>query len=444
MVTIPGGEPLLHKEIGTDRRRARRSAELRHPVHQRAPPREEDPPVQAEPVLHLLGPPRRPEDEHARPSSAEGRVRPGRRGDQGRAGRGLPRHDQRTLFDGADAGPGRRLPRLRHDDLDVDGVTISPGYAYERAPDQEHFLNRRRTKELFRAVFRRGKRQGAGGSSSRRMFLDFLAGNQEYHCTPWGNPTRNIFGWQRPCYLLSEGYVPTFKELMEGTDWDAYGTGAYEKCADCMVHCGYEPTAVNDTVSHPLKALRTVLAGIRTEGPMAPEISLENQRPAEYVFDKMVREAAASVHAPPSQSGARSAGRTARLKAARAPPASRRRAAAALGQICAAWRGGPASAADSRTLAVRPAAARGRWRAGRARPGRRRRGSPRRAGRDAPPRARGRWLSMSTARAPVAAWRRALSAASDSGRSTPATVPPRACGAAPWQERRRQLRRPRR
>ena len=86
------------------------------------------------------------------------------------------------------------------------------------------------------------------------MFLDFLAGNQEYHCTPWGNPTRNVFGWQRPCYLLGEGYAPSFKELMEETDWDSYGTGNYEKCADCMVHCGYEATAVNDTVAHPLKA----------------------------------------------------------------------------------------------------------------------------------------------------------------------------------------------
>ena len=158
------------------------------------------------------------------------------------------------------------------------------------------------------------------------LFLDFLAGNQQYRCTPWGNPTRNIFGWQRPCYLLNEGYVPTFKELMEETDWDSYGTGAYEKCANCMVHCGYEPTAVNATVSNPLKALKTVIAGIRTEGPMAPEISLEKQRPAEYVFDKMIREAAASVHAPVEvRADARSAGPTARLRAAsaaRVSPAS--------------------------------------------------------------------------------------------------------------------------
>ena len=131
--------------------------------------------------------------------------------------------------------------------MGIDGITVSPGYAYERAPDQEHFLNRRRTKELFRDIFRRepGRRR-AGRSTSRGLFLDFLAGNQTYHCTPWGNPTRTYFGWQRPCYLLGEGYAKTFKELMEETDWDAYGTGNYEKCADCMVHSGYEATAVMD------------------------------------------------------------------------------------------------------------------------------------------------------------------------------------------------------
>ncbi len=116
------------------------------------------------------------------------------------------------------------------------------------------------------------------------MFLDFLAGNQEAHCTPWGMPTRNIFGWQKPCYLLGEGYAKTFKELMETTEWDTYGTGAYEKCANCMAHCGYEPTAANLTIAKPLKALKIALFGVRTDGPMAPEISLANQRPAQYNF----------------------------------------------------------------------------------------------------------------------------------------------------------------
>ena len=127
------------------------------------------------------------------------------------------------------------------------------------------------------------------------MFLDFLAGNQTFHCTPWGNPTRTYFGWQRPCYLLGEGYAKTFKELMETTDWDSYGTGNYEKCADCMVHSGYEATAVAETVRRPWKAAAQAMRGIRTEGPMAPEIALERQRPAEYVFSRHVEQALARI-----------------------------------------------------------------------------------------------------------------------------------------------------
>jgi hopanoid biosynthesis associated radical SAM protein HpnH len=172
--------------------------------------------------------------------------------------------------------------------IGVDGITVSPGYAYERAPDQQHFLNREKTKMLFRDVFRRGRGGRNWSFSQSTMFLDFLAGNQTYHCTPWGNPTRTVFGWQRPCYLLGEGYAKTFKELMDDTNWDSYGTGNYEKCADCMVHSGYEATAVRDTIASPLKALMVNLRGVRTEGPMAPEISLDNQRPAQYVFSRHV------------------------------------------------------------------------------------------------------------------------------------------------------------
>jgi hopanoid biosynthesis associated radical SAM protein HpnH len=172
--------------------------------------------------------------------------------------------------------------------MGVDGITVSPGYAYERAPDQQHFLNRGRTKELFRQIFRRAGNGKTWSFSQSSLFLDFLAGNQQYHCTPWGNPTRTIFGWQRPCYLLGEGYAATFRELMEETDWDGYGTGNYEKCADCMVHSGYEASAVNDAMQRPLKALAVSWRGPRTEGPMAPDLSLEDQRPAQYVFSQHV------------------------------------------------------------------------------------------------------------------------------------------------------------
>jgi hopanoid biosynthesis associated radical SAM protein HpnH len=181
--------------------------------------------------------------------------------------------------------------------LDIGGVTISPGYAYERAPDQQHFLNRTKTKQLFRDIFKLGKGGKAWPFFQSALFLDFLAGNQNYQCTPWGNPTRTVFGWQKPCYLLGEGYTKTFKELMEGTEWDKYGTGNYEKCADCMVHCGFEATAVMDAVKKPWKIAAVALRGVKTDGPMAPEIALDKQRPAEFVFSRHVENKLAEISA---------------------------------------------------------------------------------------------------------------------------------------------------
>jgi hopanoid biosynthesis associated radical SAM protein HpnH len=200
-----------------------------------------------------------------------------------------------TLFEGTDpAQVARFFDNVMA--MGVHGITVSPGYAYERAPDQAHFLNRRKTKQLFRDIFRIGRGRKWSFSQSS-LFLDFLAGNQNYHCTPWGNPTRNYFGWQRPCYLLGEGYAKTFKELMADTDWDSYGTGNYEKCADCMVHSGYEASAVMDAVKNPLKALGLALRGIDTERQMAPEISLDRQRPAQFVFSRHVEESMAQLKA---------------------------------------------------------------------------------------------------------------------------------------------------
>ncbi len=191
-----------------------------------------------------------------------------------------------TLFDDAEAD---RVARFLDGaaGLGIDGITISPGYAYERAPDQAHFLKRRRVRQLFRDLFRRpGARRWPIVQSA--LYLDFLAGNRDYRCSPWGNPTRTVFGWQRPCYLLGEGYAPTFRALMEETDWDAYGTGRYEKCADCMVHSGYEATAVADALRRPWAAARAALLGPRTGGPMAPDIPLDGQRPAVDLHDRLV------------------------------------------------------------------------------------------------------------------------------------------------------------
>jgi hopanoid biosynthesis associated radical SAM protein HpnH len=158
--------------------------------------------------------------------------------------------------------------------LGVEGITVSPGYSYQHAPRQDFFLARRQSKELFRSVFRIGKARGRRWPFNQSsLFLDFLAGNQRYQCTPWSNPTRNVFGWQKPCYLLvDEGFAPSYRALMEETPWDDYGTGRNPKCDNCMAHCGYEGSAVNDTLRHPLKALKVSLRGPRTEGPMAPEL----------------------------------------------------------------------------------------------------------------------------------------------------------------------------
>jgi hopanoid biosynthesis associated radical SAM protein HpnH len=161
--------------------------------------------------------------------------------------------------------------------LGIEGIMVSPGYSYQHAPRQDVFLGRNASKRLFREIFKRGRK----GNSSRlrwkfnhsSLFLDFLAGNQSYQCTPWSMPTYNVFGWQRPCYLLTdEGYAPSFKSLMEDTAWEKYGVGRNPACDNCMAHCGFEGTAVGDAAAHPIKALLTTLRGPRLTGPMAPEL----------------------------------------------------------------------------------------------------------------------------------------------------------------------------
>ncbi|WP_267221155.1 adenosyl-hopene transferase HpnH [Dyella silvae] len=158
--------------------------------------------------------------------------------------------------------------------LGIEGITVSPGYSYQHAPRQDVFLGRTESKQLFRDVFRIGKeRKSKWVFNQSSMFLDFIAGNQSYQCTPWSNPTYNIFGWQKPCYLLvDEGYASSYKELMEDTAWDKYGVGINPKCDNCMAHCGFEGTAVDDTFAHPLRAARIATFGPRTEGDMAPDL----------------------------------------------------------------------------------------------------------------------------------------------------------------------------
>ena len=290
VVSIPGGEPLLHREIGeivkgiTDRKKfvylCTNALILEKRLHLFKPT----------PYLtfsvHLDG----LEDEHDKAVAQDGVFKKAVSAIRKAKALGFRVNLNCTLFDQTPASEIARFFDFASQNLEVEGITVSPGYAYERAPNQEHFLNREKTKNLFRDVFRLGKGRKWRFSQSS-LFLDFLAGNQSYKCTPWGNPTRNVFGWQKPCYLLAEGYAPSFQSLMEETDWNSYGTGNYEKCADCMVHCGYEPTAVLDTLNHPLKALKTALFGVNTEKTMAPEIPLAGQRQAEYIFEDVIEDA---------------------------------------------------------------------------------------------------------------------------------------------------------
>ena len=294
MVAIPGGEPLIHKEIGeivkgiVARKKfvslCTNALLLEKKLHLFEP----------SPYLffsvHLDG----IKEHHDKSVCMDGGFDKAVAAIKAAQAKGFSVNVNCTVFDGHPAEDIAKFLDLT-EELGV-GVSISPGYAYERAPDQEHFLSRRKTKELFRKVFALGKGKNWNLTHSG-MFLDFLAGNQEFHCTPWGMPTRNIFGWQKPCYLLGEGYAKTFGELMDTTDWDLYGTGAYEKCANCMAHCGYEPTAAQAMMDHPLQAAMIAWKGIKTEGPMAPEISLEHQRPAQYVFDGQVQQTLSQMRA---------------------------------------------------------------------------------------------------------------------------------------------------
>src|SRR6476661_5429469 len=292
MVAIPGGEPLIHRDIGAivkgivARKKfvslCTNALLLEKKLHEFEP----------SPYLffsvHLDG----IKKHHDKSVCMDGGFERAIAGIKAAKAKGFMVNVNATIYDGhppADIAAFLDFAK----ELGV-GVSISPGYAYERAPDQDHFLNRRKTKELFRDIFARGKGKKWTLAHSS-LFLDFLAGNQTYHCTPWGMPTRNVFGWQKPCYLLGEGNVSTFKELMETTDWDSYGTGRYEKCANCMAHCGYEPTAAAAIFNNPLQAIKVAIRGPLTEGPMAPEIPLDKQRPARFVFSRHVEDELAAI-----------------------------------------------------------------------------------------------------------------------------------------------------
>jgi hopanoid biosynthesis associated radical SAM protein HpnH len=246
MVSIPGGEPLIHPEIGqivqglVERKKyiylCTNAILLERKLDEYKPSK------YLTFSVHMDG----LKDEHDLAVCRDGVYDVAVKAIKAAVKRGHRVTTNTTLFD--DASPERM--RTFFDEmmaLGVEGMTISPGYSYQKAPDQQHFLKRARTTELFSKILTRPKPGWQFNQSP--LFLDFLMGQREYQCTPWGNPTYNVFGWQKPCYLLQEGYTKTFRELMDLTEWDKYGTGRNEKCADCMVHCGYEASAVEDTFS---------------------------------------------------------------------------------------------------------------------------------------------------------------------------------------------------
>jgi hopanoid biosynthesis associated radical SAM protein HpnH len=293
VVSIAGGEPLLHKELPQIVKgiiaRKKFVYLCTNALLMEKKMKDYEPSPYFVWSVHLDG----DKEDHDRSVCQEGTYDRAVSAIQAAKARGFRCNINCTLFN--NANPDRMAKFFDYVmSIGVDGITVSPGYAYERAPDQQHFLNRQTTKQLFREIFKRGEGGKKWSFSQSDLFLDFLAGNQTYHCTPWGNPTRTVFGWQKPCYLVGEGYAKTFKELMETTDWDSYGVGNYEKCADCMVHSGFEATAVNDSISHPLKLLK-LRKGVKTDGAMAPEVDMSKQRPAEYVFSRHVQEKLAEI-----------------------------------------------------------------------------------------------------------------------------------------------------
>ncbi len=244
MVAIPGGEPLLHPQIvdivnGLVARKkyvymCTNALELKKRLHEFTPSK------YLTFSVHLDG----QREHHDYAVCREGGYDIAIEGIKEAVKRGFRVTPNSTFFDGTDPNS----VRAHFDEMmaiGVEGIVLSPGYSYDKAPDQTHFMGRARVRKLFRAILSNRKKSWKFNMSP--LFLEFLMGDRNYDCTPWGSPAYNIFGWQKPCYLLQDGYAGSFKELMETTKWEEYGVGSGNpKCANCMVSCGYEPTAVLD------------------------------------------------------------------------------------------------------------------------------------------------------------------------------------------------------
>ena len=279
MVSIPGGEPLLHPQIaeivaGLVARKkyiylCTNALLLKQKLHLFQPSK------YLTFSVHVDG----QREHHDFSVCLEGGYQQAIAGIKVAVERGFRVTTNTTLFDGADPNSVRAFFSEMMD-LGVEGMMLSPGYSYDKAPDQSHFLGRARTRRLFRAMLSNRKKDWVFNQSP--LFLEFLMGKRDYPCTPWGMPTFNLFGWQKPCYLLQDGYADTFEELMRATEWEKYGTeSGNPKCANCMVHSGYEASAVNDTFNSWRGFVATVKATFSTiyKDDEAAEMLKEPVRP---------------------------------------------------------------------------------------------------------------------------------------------------------------------
>jgi len=280
MVSIPGGEPLLHPQIkeiveGLIARKkyiylCTNALLLKEKIDLFTPSK------YLTFSVHMDG----QKDHHDFAVCREGTYDTATDGIREAVKRGFRVTTNTTLFDGADPKSVRAFFD-EMTDLGVEGMMLSPGYSYDKAPDQEHFLAREKTKDLFTLILSNRKKRWAFNQSP--LFLEFLMGRQHYACTPWGMPTYNVFGWQKPCYLLQDGYAQSFKELIDTTEWERYGTeSGNRKCANCMVHSGYEASAVNDTFGSARGFLRTVRATLFNAYKNKAALTELESRPASH------------------------------------------------------------------------------------------------------------------------------------------------------------------
>jgi len=288
MVSIPGGEPLMHSQIdkiveGLVARKkyiylCTNALLLKEKLHLFTPSK------YLTVSVHVDG----QKEHHDFSVCREGGYEQAIDGIREAIKRGFRVTTNTTLFDGADPKSVRGFFDEMME-LGVEGMMLSPGYSYEKAPDQKHFLGRARTRRLFRAILSNRKKSWQFNQS--KLFLEFLMGERNYACTPWDMPTYSVFGWQKPCYLLQDGYVDTFEELMESVEWKNYGTeSGNPKCANCMVHSGYEASAVDHTFSGLGGLWATIKAGLTTRyrDPDALDMLDEPVKPV-HAFNPLVQ-----------------------------------------------------------------------------------------------------------------------------------------------------------